>query len=111
MGTVDDPHVAHPVPQGRNSRARGSDRAARQRPTPQKELSDVLLQVLFHAEIAQERSAFDFGDVAQAFVQRCSPVPRTCSTGPRDLLMWRRRIASGPRGRPGSAKNLPALTS
>lgn len=35
-----------------------------------KELSDVLLQVLFHSEIAAERGAFDFGDVAAAFVEK-----------------------------------------
>ncbi|WP_075725509.1 MazG nucleotide pyrophosphohydrolase domain-containing protein [Corynebacterium aquilae] len=34
------------------------------------ELSDVLLQVLFHAQIAQERGAFDFGSVADAFVAK-----------------------------------------
>lgn len=32
------------------------------------ELGDVLLQVLFHAEIASRRSAFDFSDVAASFV-------------------------------------------
>lgn len=35
-----------------------------------KELSDVLLQVLFHAEIASRRGAFAFPDVAQAFVDK-----------------------------------------
>ena len=35
-----------------------------------KELSDILLQVLFHAELARERGAFDFGDVAAAFVEK-----------------------------------------
>ncbi|PFG29042.1 MazG nucleotide pyrophosphohydrolase domain-containing protein [Corynebacterium renale] len=34
------------------------------------ELSDVLLQVLFHAQIAQERGAFSFDDVAAAFVAK-----------------------------------------
>ncbi|WP_236684293.1 MazG nucleotide pyrophosphohydrolase domain-containing protein [Corynebacterium epidermidicanis] len=34
------------------------------------ELSDVLLQVLFHAELARRRGAFDIGDVAQAFVDK-----------------------------------------
>ena len=33
-----------------------------------RELGDVLLQVLFHAEIASRRSAFDFADVAASFV-------------------------------------------
>ena len=36
----------------------------------QKELSDLLLQVLFHAEIADERGAFGFADVAGAFVAK-----------------------------------------
>lgn len=35
-----------------------------------KELCDVLLQVLFHAEIARERGAFSFADVAEAFVAK-----------------------------------------
>lgn len=35
-----------------------------------KELGDVLLQVLFHAELASRRSAFDFGDVAASFVDK-----------------------------------------
>lgn len=35
-----------------------------------KELGDVLLQVLFHAEIARERGAFTFDDVAASFVAK-----------------------------------------
>lgn len=35
-----------------------------------KELSDLLLQILFHAEIASRRGAFAFPDVAQAFVDK-----------------------------------------
>lgn len=35
-----------------------------------KELSDILLQVLFHAEIASRRGAFTFPDIAQAFVDK-----------------------------------------
>lgn len=35
-----------------------------------RELGDVLLQVLFHAEIASRRGAFDFGDVAEAFTNK-----------------------------------------
>src|SRR5699024_11081640 len=34
------------------------------------ELSDVLLQVLFHAEIANRRGAFDIGHVAGSFVAK-----------------------------------------
>lgn len=35
-----------------------------------RELSDILLQVLFHAEIANRRGAFDIGHVAGAFVAK-----------------------------------------
>ena len=35
-----------------------------------KELGDLLLQVLFHAEIAARRGAWDFGDVAASFVAK-----------------------------------------
>lgn len=35
-----------------------------------KELSDLLLQILFHAEIASRRGAFAFPDVAQAFIDK-----------------------------------------
>ena len=34
------------------------------------ELGDVLLQIVFHAEIAQERGGFTFDDVAQAIVDK-----------------------------------------
>jgi nucleoside triphosphate diphosphatase len=34
------------------------------------ELGDLLLQVVFHARMAQERSAFDFGDVVQAICEK-----------------------------------------
>lgn len=42
----------------------GEDRAIRD------ELGDLLLQVVFHAQIAQERKAFDFDDVANAIAQK-----------------------------------------
>lgn len=45
-------------------RAQASDEELR------KELGDVLLQVLFHAEIASRRGSFDFGAVAQSFVDK-----------------------------------------
>lgn len=35
-----------------------------------RELGDVFLQVLFHAEIASRRGAFNFGDVAASFVAK-----------------------------------------
>jgi ATP diphosphatase len=34
------------------------------------ELGDLLLQVVFHARMAQERGAFDFGDVVQAITDK-----------------------------------------
>lgn len=54
------------------------------------ELGDVFLQVLFHAEIARERGAFDLGDVAESFVSKMrvrSPYFFDGSTGvvPKDV--------------------------
>jgi len=34
------------------------------------ELGDLLLQVLFHSVVAEERGAFDFGDVAEGFLSK-----------------------------------------
>src|SRR5258708_34293615 len=34
------------------------------------ELGDLLLQVVFHARMAQEQHAFDFGDVVQAITEK-----------------------------------------
>src|ERR671932_1396558 len=34
------------------------------------ELGDLLLQVLFHSVVAEERGAFDFGDVARALITK-----------------------------------------
>jgi ATP diphosphatase len=34
------------------------------------ELGDLLLQVVFHAQMARERGAFDFGDVVQAITEK-----------------------------------------
>src|SRR5271154_3959666 len=34
------------------------------------ELGDLLLQVVFHARMAQERNAFDFGDVVEAITAK-----------------------------------------
>jgi MazG family protein len=42
----------------------GSDQALRE------ELGDLLLQVLFHSVVAEERGAFDFGDVAEGFLHK-----------------------------------------
>ena len=44
------------------------------------ELGDLLLQVVFHARMAQEQGAFDFGDVvAGDHGKACCAVTRTCS--------------------------------
>src|SRR5918911_965680 len=42
----------------------GSDRMLRE------ELGDLLLQVLFHSVVAEERGAFDFHDVARSFIAK-----------------------------------------
>jgi nucleoside triphosphate diphosphatase len=42
----------------------GNDRLLRE------ELGDLLLQVLFHSVVAEERGAFDFGDVAEGFLAK-----------------------------------------
>ncbi len=42
----------------------GDDRALRE------ELGDLLLQVLFHSVVAEERGAFDFADVAEGFLTK-----------------------------------------
>lgn len=63
-----------------------------------KELSDVLLQVLFHAEIAAERGAFGFGEVAGAFVDKLrsrAPYLFDGSSGPVDRQTQDRLWAEG----------------
>ena len=48
------------------------------------ELGDLLLQVLFHSVVAEERGAFDFGDVAEGFLATMkSRHPHLYSGGPR----------------------------
>src|SRR3954467_10750327 len=42
----------------------GNDRLLRE------ELGDLLPQVLFHSVVAEERGAFDFGDVAEGFLHK-----------------------------------------
>jgi ATP diphosphatase len=39
-------------------------------PDLREELGDLLLQVVFHARMAQEQGAFDFGDVVQAITEK-----------------------------------------
>ena len=48
------------------------------------ELGDLLLQVLFHSVVAEERGAFDFGDVAEGFLAKMkSRHPHLYEGGPR----------------------------
>lgn len=63
-----------------------------------KELADVFLQVLFHSEIASERGAFSFPDVAGAFVSKMrsrAPYIFDGSTGPVDIETQDRLWAEG----------------
>ncbi|SDR81867.1 MazG nucleotide pyrophosphohydrolase domain-containing protein [Corynebacterium timonense] len=71
------------------------------------ELSDVFLQVLFHAELARERGAFDLADVAAAFVDKMksrAPYLFDGSTGLVGLEEQDRLWAEGKRreGAPGA---------
>ncbi|WP_145943422.1 MazG nucleotide pyrophosphohydrolase domain-containing protein [Corynebacterium glyciniphilum] len=67
------------------------------------ELSDILLQVLFHAEIANRRGAFDIGHVAGAFVAKMrsrapylfEEVERPVSRDEQDRLWAEGRVAEG----------------
>jgi nucleoside triphosphate diphosphatase len=51
------------------------------------ELGDLLLQVVFHARMAEEQGAFDFGDVVQAITETSARRPRkrsrVCGNGSR----------------------------
>lgn len=63
-----------------------------------KELADLFLQVLFHAEIASERGAFSLDDVASAFVTKMrsrAPYLFDGSTGPVDEETQDRLWAEG----------------
>ena len=42
------------------------------------ELGDLLLQVVFHARMAEEQSAFDFGDVVEAISRKMIRRHPTC---------------------------------
>ena len=43
------------------------------------ELGDLLLQVVFHARMAEEQGAFDFGDVVEAITKSLCAAIRMCS--------------------------------
>src|SRR3954469_19784957 len=50
--------------------------------TLRQELGDLLLQVLFHAVVAEERGAFDIGDVADPFITKMrARHPPLCGAG------------------------------
>src|ERR1700727_280139 len=92
------------------------------------ELGDLLLQVVFHARMAQEQGAFDFGDVVAAitaklirrhphvFGDRDAQDPQSVK-GLWDEIKAQERVANAARGKPieesalaGGPVTLPALT-
>ena len=81
----------------------GDDRALRE------ELGDLLLQVLFHSVLAEERRAFDFGDVVEGFLGKMrSRHPHLYEGGPRQSwegMKARKRAALAD----GLPADLPAL--
>src|SRR3569623_804165 len=58
------PHVFEEAYEGDDAIRAGNDRQLRE------ELGDLLLQVLFHSVVAEERGAFTFQDVAEAFITK-----------------------------------------
>ena len=42
------------------------------------ELGDLLLQVVFHARMAEEQDAFDFGDVVEVADREADPAASAC---------------------------------
>ena len=42
------------------------------------ELGDLLLQVVFHARMAEEQEIFDFGGVVEAITEKADPAPSPC---------------------------------
>ena len=68
------------------------------------ELGDLLLQILFHSVVAEERGAFDLHDVAQAFVTKMKGRhPHLYGEGAREP--WERMKA---KKRTSIAEGLPA---
>ena len=89
------------------------------------ELGDLLLQVVFHSRMAEERGAFDFGDVAQAITEKLiRRHPHVFAdedlTTPRDVEgLWERikaqektanKVAAAESALAGVPVALPALT-
>ena len=56
------------------------------------ELGDVLFQVVFHAQMAEEAGLFRFDDVVQAISDKLIPPPSAC--------IWRAAVSARGRGRP-----------
>jgi len=89
------------------------------------ELGDLLLQVVFHARMAEEQRAFDFGDVVQAITEKLlrrhphvfgnerSPTPRAVE-GLWERIKAQEKTARGDSRREGALTGvpvgLPALT-
>ena len=78
------------------------------------ELGDLLLQVVFHARMAQEQGAFDFGDVVEAITDQApAPASACVRRSARAYAEGGRRAcgtASRPRRRP-SARHAGASVS
>lgn len=76
------------------------------------ELGDVLLQVVFHAAIAQERGAFTFQDIAQTIVDKLTrryptilgDEPNTLKT-PEEIMRRWEEVKAEERARKGVTKN------
>ena len=75
------------------------------------ELGDLLLQVAFHARMAQEQSAFDFGDVVQAITEKLiRRHPHVFGQNSQVITSTRRRLskAFGNASKPKRPKRRPA---
>ena len=80
--------------------------ARRDLPDLKDELGDLLLQVVYHARLAEEQGAFAFGDVVEAITRKMITGIRTSSLTARRAI----RNRSRPRGigsRPKSARKKP----
>ena len=64
------------------------------------ELGDLLLQVVFHARMAEEQGAFDFGDVVEAITDQADPPASACVRRRARADAGRRSRACGSGSRP-----------
>jgi ATP diphosphatase len=83
------------------------------------ELGDLLLQVAFHARMAEEQQSFDFGDVVQAITEKLiRRHPHVFGPDPRDLApsgvraTWeeikaQERASNGAKAEPGALAGVP----